>query len=44
MHAAPIVTPLLTQIRRHTPVNLGLHVLGVAFKLERSRIAIEDNC
>ena len=34
---------LLTPIPRRTTVDLGLHFFGVSLKLERGRIAIEDN-
>ncbi len=34
---------LLTPIPHRTTVDLGLHFLGVALKLQRSRIAIEVN-
>ncbi len=34
---------LLNPIRRRTPEDLGLHFFGVLLKLERGRIALEDN-
>jgi hypothetical protein len=33
---------LFSPISRGTTVDLGLHFFGVALKLERGRIAIED--
>jgi hypothetical protein len=38
-HGEEVIDPIL----RRTTVDLGLHFFGVSLKLERGRIAIEDN-